>query len=238
MLKRKLGLAVAAILCVGLMTSCIINDNRSGGGSEEVPAVYKDFYNYPDGRKSASGTLTLRNNLGYSVLCFTDSVSPANYIGTVPSTGEIKVKLADESFYHIVTVSKEMYEQNQQSAAQNSTLTYYSNTQAYSVQVAAENMVGGATWIFDNNTSYWVSIESVDNSEIRYAVLKPNAKRVSIPVAKNNSYDYKVVYYKELKYGDKILGITEKTVVNYLTMLYDKAGVSNKIQFLEKMGRI
>lgn len=34
------------------------------------------------------------------------------------------------------------------------------------------------------------------------------------------------------------LGITEKTVVNYLTMLYDKAGVSNKTQFLEKMGRI
>ena len=34
------------------------------------------------------------------------------------------------------------------------------------------------------------------------------------------------------------LGISEKTVVNYLTMLYDKAGVQNKTQFLEKMGRI
>ena len=34
------------------------------------------------------------------------------------------------------------------------------------------------------------------------------------------------------------LGISEKTVVNYLSMLYDKAGVQNKTQFLEKMGRL
>ena len=34
------------------------------------------------------------------------------------------------------------------------------------------------------------------------------------------------------------LGISEKTVVNYLTILYDKAGVENKLQFLEKMGRL
>ncbi|QTQ17213.1 response regulator transcription factor [Treponema parvum] len=34
------------------------------------------------------------------------------------------------------------------------------------------------------------------------------------------------------------LGITEKTAVNYLTILYDKAGVKNKLEFLEKMGRL
>ena len=34
------------------------------------------------------------------------------------------------------------------------------------------------------------------------------------------------------------LGIAEKTVVNYLTILYDKAGVKNKLEFLEKMGRL
>ena len=34
------------------------------------------------------------------------------------------------------------------------------------------------------------------------------------------------------------LGITEKTVVNYLTILYDKAGVKNKLEFLEKMGKL
>lgn len=34
------------------------------------------------------------------------------------------------------------------------------------------------------------------------------------------------------------LGITEKTVVNYLTIMYDKAGVNNKLAFLQKMGRL
>lgn len=34
------------------------------------------------------------------------------------------------------------------------------------------------------------------------------------------------------------LGITEKTVVNYLTIMYDKAGVNNKLEFLQKMGRL
>ena len=34
------------------------------------------------------------------------------------------------------------------------------------------------------------------------------------------------------------LGITEKTVVNYLTIMYDKAGVKNKRAFLQKMGRL
>ena len=34
------------------------------------------------------------------------------------------------------------------------------------------------------------------------------------------------------------LGISEKTVVNYLTIMYDKAGVKNKLEFLQKMGRL
>ena len=34
------------------------------------------------------------------------------------------------------------------------------------------------------------------------------------------------------------LGITEKTLVNYLTIMYDKAGVKNKLEFLQKMGRL
>ena len=49
--------------------------------------------------------------------------------------------------------------------------------------------------------------------------------------------DSLTLYNSNADVGAK-LGITEKTVVNYLTMLYDKAGVSNKIQFLEKMGQI
>lgn len=34
------------------------------------------------------------------------------------------------------------------------------------------------------------------------------------------------------------LGISEKTVINYLTLMYDKAGVKNKIEFLKKLGRL
>ena len=36
----------------------------------------------------------------------------------------------------------------------------------------------------------------------------------------------------------KELGLSEKTVLNYLSSLYDKTGVSNKIEFLERLGRI
>ena len=34
------------------------------------------------------------------------------------------------------------------------------------------------------------------------------------------------------------LGLSEKTVLNYLSTLYDKTGTSNKLQFLERMGRL
>lgn len=217
MLKRKLGLLAAAAVMVGMFTSCInfnkVDVNGDDGKKEEIPALYKEFANYPNGKQDASGTLTLKNNGGFPVLCFTDTVDPKNYIGTVPSTGEITVKLSAGSFYNIVTVAKSSYEDNQTLAKQTSKLTYYSDTQAYMIDVAADNLVGGATWIFNNNTSYWVSIENVDGTGERFAVIKPDAKRVSIPVAKNTSYDYKIVYLKELKYKGKIMGIAEKTAM-------------------------
>ena len=217
MLKRKLGLLVAAAVMVGMFTSCInfnkVDVNGDDGKKEEIPELYKDFANYPNGKKNAAGTLTLKNNGGFPVLCFTDTVDPKNYIGTVPSTGEITVKLAADSFYNIVTVAKSSYEESQTLAKQTSKLTYYSDTQAYMIDVAADNLVGGATWIFNNSTSYWVSIENVNSTGERFAVIKPNAQRVSIPVAKNTSYDYKIVYLKELKYKGKIMGIAEKTAM-------------------------
>lgn len=36
----------------------------------------------------------------------------------------------------------------------------------------------------------------------------------------------------------KELGLSEKTVLNYLSALYDKTGVSNKLEFLERLGRL
>ncbi|MCR5765229.1 MAG: hypothetical protein K6G09_04540 [Treponema sp.] len=63
MLKRKLGLAVAAILCVGLMTSCInINDNRSGGDTENGI----DYTNYKGGEYS----IKVNNESSKNVVCF------------------------------------------------------------------------------------------------------------------------------------------------------------------------
>ena len=34
------------------------------------------------------------------------------------------------------------------------------------------------------------------------------------------------------------LNLSEKTVLNYITALYDKTGTQNRVQFLEKMGRL
>ena len=234
MLKRKLGLLVAAAVMVGMFTSCF-NFNRvdvkDDDKKEDIPELYKDFANYPKGKQDAAGTLTLKNNGGFPVLCFTDTVEPKNYIGTVPSTGEITVKLPEGSFYNIVAVAKSSYEESQSLAKQTSKLTYYSNTQAYTIDVAADTLVGGATWIFNNNTSYWVSIENQDGSGERFAVIKPDAKRVSIPVAKNTSYDYKIVYLKELKYKGKIMGIAEKTAMaeNDIATFYDLDTITTDI---------
>lgn len=44
--------------------------------------------------------------------------------------------------------------------------------------------------------------------------------------------------YKTNPETAKELGISEKTLCNYLTILYDKTGTENKIQLLEKLGRI
>lgn len=44
--------------------------------------------------------------------------------------------------------------------------------------------------------------------------------------------------YKTNKEIGEELGISEKTVANYLSILYDKTGTENKVQLLEKLGRI
>lgn len=179
----------------------------AGAGNE----FYKEFANYPDGKQDSTGTLTLKNQVNGKVLVFTDSVSPANYIGTIPALESIKVKLNSGKFYNIVAVQQSVYESNPTLAAQTSKLAYYSDMQAYTVSVSPENLTGSATWIFNNNTNYWVSVEHVDNSGETFAVIAPTAKRVSIPVQTNASYPYKVVYKKELKYNNITLAVAEKT---------------------------
>lgn len=184
---------------------------KVGAGGSGGTGVYADFYNYPTGKQNSSGTLTLKNQVNSKVLVFTDSVAPANYIGTIPALESIKVKLSAGKFYNIVAVQQAVYEEDPTLAAQTSKLAYYSDIQAYTVSVSPENLTGSATWIFNNNTNYWVSVEHVDNSGETFAVIAPNAKRVSVPVQTNNSYPYKIVYKKELKYNNMTIAVAEKT---------------------------
>ena len=202
---------VGALICASLLVfaGCKQEENSTLIGN--VAEVYRNFYNYPNGRMNANGMLTLKNNVSSSVLVFTDSVSGENYIGTIPALSSIKVKLNAGKFYNIVAVQKSVYEENPILATQTSKLAYYSDIQAYTVGVSADNLTGSATWIFNNNTNYWASVENVNESGETYAVIAPNAKRVSIPVQTNTSYPYKIVYKKELKYNSTTIAVADKT---------------------------
>ncbi|MDR1901804.1 MAG: hypothetical protein LBQ88_05910 [Treponema sp.] len=133
-----------------------------------------------------------------------------NYIGTVSSLGDVKVRLPEEKFYTIVAVDKRNYEERQAQASQFNTLTYYSNIQGYTVRVSPSSTYGGGNWVFNNNTSFWVQIKKTDLSQ-NFAVIAPNAARVIIPIALDTSYDYYVYFSKELKYNGKVVALVETT---------------------------
>ena len=169
-----------------LFASCfLIAETEPEPEPDLYPLIYKEFYNYPNGRENTNGTLEIKNAMGSPVLLFTDSVSPANYIGTAGSNSSIKVKLPDEKFYTVVAVDKDTYEEKQEQASQFSNLTYYSNSQLFSITVSASNIFGEGKWIINNNTDYWVSLEKSDRSGIIFAVAAPNAKRVTVPIKFN-----------------------------------------------------
>lgn len=175
--------------------------------------VYAGFINYPTGQQDVYGLLKIRTTAATSTLLFTSSVAPENYIGTVEGLKSIQVKLPKDDFYTIVAVDKAIYEQKSAQASQYSTLTYYSSQQPYEVVVSPSNTYGAGTWIFNNNTNFWVSIESADGSGNKYAVLKPNAKRVSIPINIGQNYDFIPYFKRELKYDGKVIALVETTDV-------------------------
>jgi hypothetical protein len=198
---------------VGLLLSCanFFNGNNAGDNNddEDIPLLYEDFYQYPDGRKNASGTLEIGNSAASPVLLFTDSVVPANYIGTADSLSSIKVRLPEEKFYTIVAVDKATWEEKGDQASLFSDLTYYSNRQPYSMSVHASSTYGGGTWIINNTTNYWVAFRKSDQSGTTYAVAAPNARRMSVPVQLNTNYDFIPHFYKELKYNGKVIALVE-----------------------------
>jgi len=175
----------------------------------EPDPIYGEFHNYPAGRENANGNLTIKNAAGSPVLLFIDSVSPANYIGTAGSNSSIDVKLPEEKFYTIVAVDKDTYEERKNQASQFSNLTYYSNSQSFSITVNASNIFGEGKWIINNNTDYWVSLEKSDRSGVIFAVAAPNAKRVTVPIRFNEGYDFIPHFYKEIKQQGKVIALVE-----------------------------
>ncbi len=236
------------------MLVCLSGCSLLNGKDSYKGTVYEDFVNYPKGKQNAKGLLTLTNEANTSVLVFTDSVDGNNYIGTIPSLSSINVSLEPGKFYSIVTVSKDAYEMDQDLAVQSSVLVYYSDIQAYTVSVSPENLTGSATWVFNNHTSYWVSVEKIDSSGEAYAVIAPMAKQVCVPVQTNRNYDYRIVYKKQLKYNGNIIAISNKTsciendtasfmnLTTFTTDLYgdatnDNSDLSPTIKFVNQTGK-
>jgi len=198
-LKKMLFLALTTAV---LFSSCFLIPKE-----EQPDPIYEGFYNYPIGRESSNGTLTITNSAVAPALLFTDSVSPTNYIGTVGSLSSIKVKLPDEKFYTIVAVDKAKYEDKGADASQFSNLTYYSDTQYFSITVS-NSTTGQGKWTINNNSDYWVSLRKADQSVV-YAVVAPNAKRVIVSVEFGVTYDFIPHFYKEVKEKGKVVGLIE-----------------------------
>jgi hypothetical protein len=176
---------------------------------QEEDTIYGDFKNYPTGLENDNGTLKIINASGSTALLFVDSVSPGNYIGTVGSSSSIKVRLPEEKRYTIVAVDKARYEEKGEQAFQFSCITFYSNVQGISITVKAGSTFGEGQWIINNNSGYWVALEDVDGSGTVFAVAAPNAKRVTVPVEFEKSYEFIPHFYKELKQNGKVVEVAE-----------------------------
>jgi hypothetical protein len=192
-----------------ILLSCANSVDNGGDNEEYIPPLYENFYNYPNGRADQNGFLTIRNAVNSRVLLFTDSVSSTNYIGTVESLNSVKVKLPEEKFYTIVAVDKANYEEKKEQAYQFSNLTYYSTSQPYSMNVSPNSLSGAGTWVLANQSNYWVALQKTDGSGDNWAVLAPNTLRTTIPIPIGTNIDYVPHYYKELKYGGKVIALVE-----------------------------
>jgi hypothetical protein len=209
MKMKRLIFVLSLFTAALILLSC---DNLNGVNN---PPGYENFYNYPNGRVDQNGFLTIRNTVNSRVLLFINSVSPSNYIGTVESLDTVKVRLPEEKFYTIVAVDKANYEEKKDQAYQFSNLTYYSNNQPYSMSVSPNALSGAGTWVLVNQSNYWVAMQKTDGSGDNWVVLAPNTLRVDIPIPIGANIDYVPHYYKELRYGGKVIALVEYTATGY-----------------------
>ena len=102
---KKIVKSIFTILLLSLaavcLLSCQFNQNPTNNGNQDL-GIYEGFENYPNGKINPKGLLTLKNIANFSVLVFTDSIAPQNYIGTVPALSSINVSLSPNKFYNIV----------------------------------------------------------------------------------------------------------------------------------------
>ena len=142
---KKLRKIWILLLAVGLVWGC-------SDDPKETDSIFGSFYNYPTGRVNPNGLLTINNTIASEVLLFEGSVDPEKYIGTVSSLGSVKIRFPEEKFYTIIAVQKSNYIERLAQAAQFNSLTYYSNTQPYTIPVSPSSTWGGGNWVFNNNT--------------------------------------------------------------------------------------
>jgi hypothetical protein len=184
------------------------------GGNPDDPddktAIYKSFYEYPEGRVDSAGLLNIVNAVASEALVFHTEVEAGNYIGTISPLGSITVKLPEEKFYIIVAVEKKQYEEQGAKATQSSVRTYYSKSLKYTARVSPLSSYGAGTWIINNGTDYWVELRRPDGNG-NHAVIAPNSQRVSIPVELNTPYDYHVYFSKELRFNENIVALVDTT---------------------------
>jgi len=199
---RKISFVLLMAVAIAVFMSC--------DDGTQVPEKYKDFYNYPDGRKDPQGMLKITNNANSKALLFMDSVSPGNYIGTVEGNiSSITVNLPNQKFYTIVAVDKKTWEDQGDQAERYSDITYFSKTQHFSMSVSPSSLGGGATWYIINRGNYWVTFVSQDGSGNILAAVPPRTPRMSVPVQYDKVYGYVPHYFKELKYKDVVYALSE-----------------------------
>jgi len=186
------------------------NDDDKPNPTPTLPSTpYDGFYNYPTGRVDPNnGRLTINNTIASEVLLFDGKVDKDAYLGTISSLGSVRVKLPEQKFYTIVAVQKAKYEERGAQAIQFSEMAYYSDTQTFTISVSPSAMWGGGNWVFDNFTKYWIEVRKADLSQ-NYAVIQPNAKRVTIPIEIDAIYDYSLYYSRALKYNSVIIAKAE-----------------------------
>lgn len=214
MLKRKLGLAVAAILCVGLMTSCInINDNRSDGDNEVVNGIdYKDY-------SKSTYSIKVYNESSKNVVCFQNTPRDANLISGVKAGATVGLKknsLFDSThdfILYVVTEEDYLANKNDLSKLDNhpfaSLYAYYNAESAEAtanmVYHISKNMGGEYYILINNNTNYNVELRQNGLYGESLAFAGHNTIQTKINMMGGEDYHIYPVFRKySRKYGEII----------------------------------